>query len=568
MGAAAPSRNEAPALAVKDLHREIISDVPRKSLGRARSRAGIPIRYGAIIIGSGLLLLASALFLPFGPATATPVRGLATVFAGIASLGLFLGAGLSWPRAPSYWIRAYTKIHAFVLGLALLLTLGTVVGLSTLTWFIVTAHPSQYYVSDIVSMTHADAELVVAGKNPYTADEEVFRSALERFPLALGTPLRGNVFGTSYDQPDMQTMDQVQRQYTSSSERIPGAFDPRTLHSYPALSFLLYVPWLWAGGTNIVVVNLIIYLIVFTWLIMLAPVTWRRWSVLAALASMTTVVASLIESNEVVCIALILLAWRYRHRRWVGAVLLGLACAFKQYAWFFAPFFAVEVLYGQGWRAGLRWGAATTSAFLLPNMPFILADPQAWIGSMGIPMSGNFFAVGMGIIQLSSSRVLPYLPQEIYALLEVTTLGLALWIAVRKRQQLGPGILMLALAPLFMAFRSSPNYFAFTPWMALYAVNEFYVRRAKATQIAQRFSHDRSERLPCLLSDLRRDHSSSSSVSAIESPASSSLTPNSGPADAIVASSRFARSRRCAACSTPTTMICCGSASAANSGVT
>jgi len=35
-----------------------------------------------------------------------------------------------------------------------------------------------------------------------------------------------------------------------------GAFDPRTLHSYPALSFLIYALALWLGVPNILLVNI------------------------------------------------------------------------------------------------------------------------------------------------------------------------------------------------------------------------------------------------------------------------------------------------------------------------
>ena len=263
----------------------------------------------------------------------------------------------------------------------------------------------------------------------------------------------------------------VQREYVASLQRVPGAFDPRTLHSYPALSFLLYVPWLWAGGTNILAVHLLIYWALFAWLVWLTPVGWRHWGALVALAAVPTVLASLIEGDEVVCIAFILLAWHLRERRWAGAVLLGLGCAFKRYVWFFVPVFAVEVVRGQGWRAGLRWAITSVAAFLLPNLPFLVASPRAWWASLWIPMTEPFFAVGVGIIQLSTSHLLPYGPPALYAALEAVALGAEVAIAVRTWPRLGAGLLLLALLPLYFAFRSTPNYFAFAPWLALYAVN-------------------------------------------------------------------------------------------------
>ncbi|MGO8947485.1 MAG: glycosyltransferase 87 family protein [Ktedonobacterales bacterium] len=428
-------------------------------------------QYGLVVLGSGLLMLAGALFAPLGPESGTPVRGLATVLTGAASLGLLFSAGVQSPSRAADWLRRCVWLRLLMLILTLALALGSLVGLAGMTQLVLTAPPARSYFTDIVSLTDVEAELVVSGHNPYTSGVAAYRSALSRFPLALATPVRGPVFGTSYTEPSISRMETIQRQYVTAPEQVPGAFDPRTLHSYPALSFLLYVPLLWAGGTNILLVHLLVYWVVFAWLIWLAPVGWRHWGALVTLAAMPAVMASLIESDEVICIALILLAWHLRERRWMGAVLLGLACAFKQYAWFFVPFFALEVVLGQGWRAGLRWAGTGMAAFLLPNLPFLLASPEAWLVSLGIPMTDPFFASGMGLVQLSTSHVLPYVPPVSYALLEVAAMSTGLWIFARSRKEVGANVLVLALLPLFFAFRCTPNYFAFAPWLALYAVN-------------------------------------------------------------------------------------------------
>lgn len=159
-----------------------------------------------------------------------------------------------------------------------------------------------------------------------------------------------------------------------------------------------------------------------------------------------------------------------RHRRWLGAILLGLACAYKQYAWGFVPFFAVDAVLAEGWGEAIWRGTIALGAFLLPNGPFLVASPLAWFTSLWLPISEPLFPQGMGVIALSLGHLLPFGPPALYALLEVAALGVTLVIAIRFRRQLGAGVLVLALIPLFFAFRSIPSYFAFAPWLALYAV--------------------------------------------------------------------------------------------------
>lgn len=52
-----------------------------------------------------------------------------------------------------------------------------------------------------------------------------------------------------------------------------------------------------------------------------------------------------------------------------------------------------------------------------------------------------------------------------------TALGLSALLVWQRARTLGDAALLLALVPLFFAGRSFASYFAFAPWLALYAVN-------------------------------------------------------------------------------------------------
>ncbi|MGO8948566.1 MAG: glycosyltransferase family 87 protein [Ktedonobacterales bacterium] len=429
---------------------------------------GVPPRLGAIVCGSGALGLASLGYLPFGPGIGTPLRGILTV--GLASAGLLLliASFLSWPLPPA-WQRVVGRLRSGVMALTFVFCVVTLLGLAYFSYLAFVAPSGYAYDSDMLALTHVNAELMLSGQNPYTTNAG-FQEALVRFPSFLATPLRGPVFGTGFDPPSPTRIADVQQQYVRSPESVSGAFDPRTLHSYPALSFLVYVPVLWAGLPNILPLQLFVYLLLFAWLVWKMPPSIRWWGALTALAAAPVVLASLIESNELMCVALLVLAWEYRRRRWLGAVLLGLACAYKQYAWGFVPFFAVDTVLAEGWLEAIWRGVITLGAFLLPNAPFLVESPLAWFTSLWLPVSEPLFPQGMGVIALSLGHLLPYGPPALYALLEVAAMGVMLFVAIRWRVQVGAGVLVLALVPLFFAFRSIPSYFAFAPWLALYAV--------------------------------------------------------------------------------------------------
>jgi hypothetical protein len=431
---------------------------------------GLPARYGMSVLGSALLTAATLLFIPFDHAL---WRALLTLATGAPGLALLLLAGLRQPL-PQWWRRAYPHLRGALLALAYLLALCVLVVFTGIAYLVLRYPTADAYFSDVLSLTDTGARLLLAGHNPYTGDA-AFRGALARFPTAFGTPMRGHAFGLGDDHPSPVAIAATQRRYLADPARYGDAFVPASLHSYPALAVLLYVPLLWAGVGNILILHLLVYAGLFAWLVWQTPVGWRHWGALVAAGAFPAIVGSLILNNEVISITLLLAAWHLRERRgWLSALLLGLACAYKQYAWFFAPFFALDALAAWGWRATLRWALVAAGAFLLPNLPFLLASPRAWLESQLLPMKLPVFPQGLGIISLSTGHLLPYGPPWLYAALEVAALAVALWLFARSRARLGDAALILALLPLYFAFRSTANYFSFAPWLALYAANGLY----------------------------------------------------------------------------------------------
>ena len=473
----------------------------------------MPLRFTAIALGSCLLFLAGVLGLPLGFGASTPLRGILTVLCSMGGLGILVLAGLSarfprrWYRRA--WYRRLMKIRHLSTAFAAVMAACSLVVFAGAIYVMFGKSLSSSYWSDVISFSYVNAQLVLAGHNPY-ASSASFIPALQRFPNAIETPLRKGEFGSGYDYPSLGQISNVERRFLANPGAMHGEFDQNTLHSYPALSFLLYVPLIWAGWDNILLLHVVVFWALFAWLIWLTPRGWRHWGALAAGAALPILAYSVMLDTEIICIAFLLTAWHYRNKNWwASAILLGLGCAFKQYVWFFVPFFLLDAwlehgswaapfaddfsIRVKGWRhvaraslAAVRsgdWGAAckragvTLAAFLAPNLPFIVLSPAAWFNSLWLPMSAPLFPTGMGFIALFTSHTLPYLPPHIFTALEALALLATLYAFIRWRPLLRECALLLALIPLFFAFRSLPNYFAVAPWLALYAVNMVYARQ-------------------------------------------------------------------------------------------
>lgn len=439
------------------------------------SRVGmLPPRMALLVVGAVLQMLLLVWWSSAGGAPSA-LRSLAS--AGVFALMLAaLVAAATLPAAPAWAAdRGRARMYRIFRGAALpLLVLLALMAFATC-WVagslvLTSALNPRVYVSDAAALNHYDAELVTRGQNPYTADAH-FWDALRQFPDSGATPLRRGRYARSVWGP---TLDQVRRDVRQQATD-PGArgaeFAPASLHSYPALAFLIDVPLVWAGLPSTMLLSLAVLAAFVVAIGRQLPAGYRLagWGLL--LANTLGVVLALRGSFEVVALLPALLAWQTLDRRWLSPLLLGVACAVKQIVWPLAPLYLVLVARREGWRAALVRGAIALAAFLAPNLPFAIVAPVAWARSLLLPVSLPLFPDGVGLVALARAGALPLWPPATYAVLQALALGgVIIWFAVRRpvpRPELAP---LLGLLPFTLAWRSQQGYFAYSTALALFAV--------------------------------------------------------------------------------------------------
>jgi uncharacterized membrane protein len=312
------------------------------------------------------------------------------------------------------------------------------------------------FSNDGTSLDTNAAILLLHGRNPYT-DSSILDVA-RRFSISPDwtTPLRAGAFAHRLNYPSSADLHAAFAQ--ARRRGVAPEFESKV--SYPALSFLLLVPFAFFHDETVLPLFLASY-------ILLVIVAWRcarpavrRWLLLLSMANLPMWDSTFGSNLDVFCFLFITLAWLQRDRRWHSACFLGLAVASKQLAWLFVPFYVLLI-----WRsispreASLRF-SLIIGIFLLFNLPFIVWNPPAWLAGVFAPMIDPMFPLGVGLIALSNAHVLPYLPDWCYGLLEGTAmLGALAWYR-RECLRYPEAAMALAVLPLFFAWRSLPSYFA------------------------------------------------------------------------------------------------------------
>lgn len=321
------------------------------------------------------------------------------------------------------------------------------------------------YHNDAIALNECAARLLLDGRDPYI-DLDVFTCYAR---LGIGadrtTPLRQGLFARDGFYPTDGELDAV---WSSRSHESALNVEFESRLSYPALSILLIAPWVALGwDTNILY---ILCLVAAMALVILRAPLGSRPFVLTGLLGAASLAAFTVGGSADLLYALPLVAaWLWRERRWSGLA-FGVACATKQIAWFFGPFFLIAIATRQGWRVALRRAAEAAAIFAVVNLPFIVHDAPAWLAGISAPVLDPMFPRGSGLIFLVINRVVPLWPPLAYTALEAIAFAICVAIAWRSRRTSPELGVVLATIPLFFAYRSLFSYFFLLPLFAFAAL--------------------------------------------------------------------------------------------------
>ena len=169
------------------------------------------------------------------------------------------------------------------------------------------------------------------------------------------------------------------------------------------------------------------------------------------------------------------LPFKWRKHLLLSALFMGLAISMKQLAWFFLIFYIILILRTMGLRKLLGVMVIIAGVFLAINLPFILNDPKLWITSIFAPVTDNLFQLGVGIVSFVTAGIIEIQSPLIFAVMEITILVCAvIWYLYYCPRYPYTG-LILALIPLFFAWRSLPAYFLYVDIiiLAVIIINEY-----------------------------------------------------------------------------------------------
>ena len=349
--------------------------------------------------GADMLFLPGANRLP----GQTPILYLQCLALGLALCCFYLAARAVVPA----WLRR----HARPLGAASI-ALGAVLGLLTLQGTLPygrLAGSTHHYGNDATAATSCAVDELLKARNPYSAFrmgpclQRTFPGRDMSVPVQEAaiktTPLRAGAFRHISTYPSPAQLDAQFSRAQRAHNSYPAEFE--SYFSYPSAAFLFPAIFVALHIHDISIFFSLCYLAVAALILRRSSGAARWVALLVILANAALWPTLLGGATDGLYALLVLSGWVLRDRRWASAVLLGLAAASRQQAWFYLLFYAVLIWQTYGRREALWRLGIVAGVFVGLNAPFFVTAPGAWAAGVLGPMRDAMFPRGTGIVALS-----------------------------------------------------------------------------------------------------------------------------------------------------------------------
>ena len=243
-------------------------------------------------------------------------------------------------------------------------------------------------------------------------------------------------------------------------------------YNYPALSFLVVAPFVALGLGDVrwaFLAEVLILALVATSRLRLA---WRPMALATIVGNAIVLRQQILAGIDPMWALLVVASWLALARGWLSPLLLGLAFAARQTAWFVAPFYVAVVWQRLGWREAARRAVIAGVVAIVVNLPFLIDAPGRFIEGVSAPILGPLEPDGVGLVRFGLAGIGPLLSRGVYGALALALFVALLVVFVRWRRAVTAAPLVWPYLPLYFAWRSLQNYFVLATLFVFIADDE------------------------------------------------------------------------------------------------
>lgn len=253
--------------------------------------------------------------------------------------------------------------------------------------------------------------------------------------------------------------------------------------NYPALHFLVYVPFIFIGLQDMRWAIVFFEIIIMIYIFVKAPKNMRALMIVPLFAGSDLAInfTAGCLTDFLWVLPLLVVIFEFKNDTLSGAF-YGLACSIKQVPWILAPFLLIkkwkesEEVNDKRFRllSVLKFSLTSLLFFMIPNIFFLIKNPDAWYSGVSNPILGNLLVVSQGVSMLTQVGMIP-LPIEFYTICSATlfiVLSINYFVYFDKIRH---AFWIFPAAILWLSFRGLQNYFIY--WIPLFVASLIMIHK-------------------------------------------------------------------------------------------
>jgi len=249
-----------------------------------------------------------------------------------------------------------------------------------------------------------------------------------------------------------------------------------TVQGYPALAFLIYIPYVYIGKFANLIISAISFIPFFIIYKKFNNKKVALYAMFALLVNIIFLYSSAFSLIGLVWVVFIIVSYYYRDKPIYSGIFFGLALSAKQFPAFIFPFMFYMIYREKGIVAAIKWTLSAFLVFMLINGYFIIKSPVLYFKDILSSEISALIGVGFGPSQLSFLNFI-HIPATMFTVL----LGLALVVTfvlyVTHYDTLKFELFVFPLLILLFNYRLLINYVAFWPIMSIISIEDINYKK-------------------------------------------------------------------------------------------
>ncbi len=249
-----------------------------------------------------------------------------------------------------------------------------------------------------------------------------------------------------------------------------------TLQGYPALAFLIYIPYIYIGKFA----NLIISAIAFIpFIIIYKKFADRKIAMYAMFALLINIIflySSAFSLIGLVWVVFIMASYYYRNDPIYSGIFFGLALSAKQFPAIIFPFMFYMIYREKGIVEAIKWVISAFLIFMLINGYFIIKSPVLYFKDILSSEIGKLIGIGFGPSQFSFLNFI-HIPSTMFTVLLVFAFIITLILYITHYDTLKFELFVFPMLILLFNYRLLITYIAFWPIISLISIEDINYKK-------------------------------------------------------------------------------------------